>query len=103
MKPMIILPPDAMSDEHIQMLRDNDLCVVVSKEPDAIRFLDVPPPPSYDKITEASIELSRIVLDASGTHVDKNWLIQWWARKLLDAHPLRNADVKRVKRAKQNP
>lgn len=40
MKPIIILPPNTMTDENIQLLRDNDLCVVVAEDPAAVKFID---------------------------------------------------------------
>lgn len=60
MKPMIILPPDTMSNEDIQELRANGVCVVVSKDPAAVRFVDpLPAVTSRTEIEQAAIKLSR--------------------------------------------
>ena len=40
MKPMIILPPDVMDKENIDLLRENGICVVVAKDPAKVRFVD---------------------------------------------------------------
>lgn len=64
MKPIIILPPKLMSEEHIKLLRDNDLCVVVAEDPAKIRFLDpIPAQSQRGKIEQAAILLSKIVLN----------------------------------------
>lgn len=63
MKPIIILPPDAMADDQIQQLRDNGLCVVVAKDPSKVKFLDpIPSAAERTKIEDAAIQLSRKVL-----------------------------------------
>lgn len=64
MKPIIILPPDVMSDEHQKLLRDNGLCVVVASEPGKVKFVDpIPAASSRTKIEDACIKLSRILLN----------------------------------------
>lgn len=64
MKPIIILPPDAISDEDIKQLRENDLCVVVAKDPSAVKFVDpIPAMSSRTQIDRAAIALSRVVLN----------------------------------------
>ncbi len=40
MKPIIILLEGAMSDEDIKAIRDNDVCVVIAKDPALVRFVD---------------------------------------------------------------
>lgn len=63
MKPMMIIPPDTMSQEDIALLRENGVCVVVSKEPAALRFLDpLPVVSSRSQIEHAAIQLSRKLL-----------------------------------------
>lgn len=65
MKPIMILPPDTMSDEDIKSLRDNGLCVVISKDPARLKFLDpIPSMAGRTKIEDAAIALSRKVLDS---------------------------------------
>lgn len=63
MKPIMILPPGAMDDENVKLLRENDLCVVIAKEPAAVKFLDpIPAASSRTDIEEAAIQLSRRLL-----------------------------------------
>ncbi len=63
MKPIIILPPEVMAAEDIQMLRDNGLCVVVSADPAKVRFVDpLPAISSRTQIDNAAIALSRKIL-----------------------------------------
>lgn len=67
MKPIIILPPDTMSDENIAALRDNGICVVVAKNPAAVEFIDpIPSQSSRTQIEDAAIKLSRILLNKEG-------------------------------------
>lgn len=64
MRPIIILPPDTMSDADIKALRDNDLCVVVAKDPARVKFLDpIPAAAQRGKIEDAAIGLSRVLLN----------------------------------------
>ena len=66
MKPMMIIPPDTMSAEDIALLRENGVCVVVSKEPGALRFLDpLPVVSSRSQIEHAAIQLSRKLLGSN--------------------------------------
>jgi len=70
MKPIIILTPDSMSAEDIKMLRDNELCVVVSKNPAAVKFVDpIPAMSSRTQIEQAAINLSRKVLHGRWGHI----------------------------------
>lgn len=64
MKPIIILPTGSMSQEDIEQLRKNDLCVVVAKEPNLVKFVDpIPAVSQRTKIEDAAIRLSRKVLN----------------------------------------
>lgn len=64
MKPMIILPPNQMSEANIKLLRENGICVVVAKNPAAVRFVDpIPAASSRTQIEAAAIKLSRKVLN----------------------------------------
>lgn len=63
MKPIIILPPDAMSADDIKMLRDNGICVVVASNPNAVKFVDaIPAVSSRTTMEHAAIQLSRKLL-----------------------------------------
>lgn len=63
-KPIIILPPGAMSDANMKMLRDNELCVVVAKNPARVKFVDpIPSISSRTQIEDAAIKLSRKILN----------------------------------------
>lgn len=62
-KPMMIVPPDTMSEDDLKRLRENNICVVVSKDPSAVKFLDpIPAAASRTKIEDAAIQLSRRLL-----------------------------------------
>lgn len=64
MKPIIILPPKAMSDENIKLLRENEICVVVAEDPAAVKFIDpIPSMSSRTQVESAAIGLSRILLN----------------------------------------
>lgn len=73
MKPIIILPPDTMSDEDKKLLNENGLCVVVAKDPGAVRFVDpIPAISSRNEMEHAAIQLSRRILH--GQIGDSNFL-----------------------------
>lgn len=60
-RPVIILPPDEMSDQDIEKLNQNGFCVVVAKNPDQVRFMD-PPLQSYPAPERAALRLCRYVI-----------------------------------------
>lgn len=63
MKPMIILPPEEMTPEDISLLRENGICVVVSKNPQSVKFVDpLPVVSNRTQMEEAAIQLSRRLL-----------------------------------------
>lgn len=63
MKPMMIIPPGLMSDENIKLLRENEICVVVAKDPAKVKFVDpIPAAGQRTQMQDAAIKLSRIVL-----------------------------------------
>ena len=73
MKPMIILPPDTMSKEDIQTLRDNDMCVVEATDPTKVKFVDpIPVSSSRTQIESAAIQLSRRILQYDSTTWNEN-------------------------------
>lgn len=60
MKPMMIVPPDTLSAEDIEELRKNHVCVVVAKDPAAVKFVDpIPSISSRTEVENAAISLSR--------------------------------------------
>lgn len=63
MKPVIILPQKAMSDADIDIMRQNGICVVVAKDPAAVKFID-PLPALADRSgqEQAAVMLSRKIL-----------------------------------------
>lgn len=66
MKPMMIIPPETMSDVDIELLRANGICVVVAKDPSSMKFVDpIPSMAGRSKMEQAAIELSRRLLDRS--------------------------------------
>ena len=63
MKPMIILPPKAMSAADIEILRDNGLCVVVAANPATVKFVDpIPAASNRSHIEDVAIRFSRKIL-----------------------------------------
>ncbi len=66
MKPIIILPPDVMSEENIKLLRENDLCVVIAKDPCKVKFVDpIPAVSSRTQMETAALKLSRVLLNGA--------------------------------------
>ena len=64
MKPVLILQPKTMSDRDRKKIEDNGFCVVVSKDPASIKFLDpIPCKSSRTEIEQAAIALSRKCLN----------------------------------------
>jgi hypothetical protein len=64
MKPMIVVPPDVMDADNLKMLRDNDICVVVAKNPAQLHFMDpLPAASNRTQIENAAIQLSRRLLN----------------------------------------
>lgn len=62
MKPMIILPPDTMSEDNIKLLRENDICVVTATNPGQVKFVDpIPAASSQTQMERSAIRLSRIL------------------------------------------
>lgn len=63
MKPIIILPPETMSDKDVNVLRENGLCVVVATDPAKVKFVDpIPSVSSRTQMEDAAIRLSRRLL-----------------------------------------
>lgn len=63
MQPMIILPEGEMDADNIKLLRENGICVVVAKNPSAVKFVDpIPAVSNRTQIENAAIQLSRRLL-----------------------------------------
>lgn len=98
-QPIVILPPDKMSDEDVQRLRDNGICVVVCGDPDAVRFME-PPPGNYEAAELAAIELFRYVMQHNSSSCwERRQLAEIWAGILIRGTRLEKvATIKPVKR-----
>jgi len=95
MKPIIILPPNQMSEADIAELRKNDLCVVVAKDPAKVKFVDpIPAQSSRTQIEDAAIKLSRVLLNrqwgkwTNSPSLDHSDLSRIYASLLLVGTPL---------------
>ena len=67
MKPIIIMPEGVMDQANIDLLNANDICVVVAKEPQAVRFIDpLPAMSSRTQMESAAIQLCRKLLNGYG-------------------------------------
>lgn len=63
-KPILLIPPDCVSDDDVKRLNDNGMCTVVAKDPALIKFLDpIPSISSRTGIENAAIKLSRKLLN----------------------------------------
>jgi len=75
MKPIIVIPPNTISDRDITLLRENGLCVVKAKDPSKVKFIDpIPCQSSRTEMEDAAIKLSRRLLagDLVGADYRKN-------------------------------
>jgi|SRR6185369_4432542 len=100
MKPIIILPENSMSAEDIKILRDNELCVVVAKDPAKVRFTDpIPASSSRTEIENAAIKLSRKVLNPL-TWSDRDYaktFTAFFVEILLEGTPLGSGPTQKEK------
>lgn len=62
MKPTIIALPGSLSTKAIRLLNENGFCVVEAKNPEAIRFLEVPPVSNAAEQERAAVKLARMVI-----------------------------------------
>ncbi len=93
MKPMMILPPDAVSRDNIKQLRDNGICVVIAKDPTVIKFIEPPPfnyTSDYSQQEMAAIELSRRLLTSGGAddYWQKKNFTDLFVKILIEGSPL---------------
>jgi hypothetical protein len=64
MKPVLILPRDAMSEHDIDLLKENGFCVVIAKKPALVKFLDpIPAISSRTEIEAAAIRTTEHFLN----------------------------------------
>lgn len=78
-RPVIILPPDEMSEDDIGKLNNNGFCVVVAKHPDQVRFME-PPLQSYPAPERAALKLCRVIMASR----EKNVTLQDLTQRLCD-------------------
>ena len=89
MKPILILPPHAVSDDDIKKLNDNGLCTVVAKDPGAVKFLDpIPSTAQRGKIEQAAIELSRRILSNQANYANRTDILTTYVSILVAGTPL---------------
>jgi hypothetical protein len=63
---MIIIPPGQMAQSEIKLLRDNDICVVIAKNPEKLKFVDpIPAISQRGEIETAAIKFTRLMLNPS--------------------------------------
>jgi hypothetical protein len=95
MRPMMILPPHALSQADIKKLNDNGICTVVAKNPGALKFVDpIPSVLQRSKMEDAAIKLSRKILNRGHGPFDnygnasRKDLIQTYVELLVDGTSL---------------
>lgn len=106
MKPVMIVPPGVLSDADVQLLRENDLCVVVADDPSKVRFVDpIPAMSSRTEIENAAIQLSRKLLNGNG--FDQNGVIgqrgvaSLYVNLLVKGTPLQHGQTQAEKDAEE--
>lgn len=81
-----------MEDDQIEMLRENEICVVVAKDPAAIKFMDpIPSMSSRTQMEAAAIELSRRIMTGQTGRTFMGSTTQaaaMWAEILMEGNPL---------------
>lgn len=95
MRPMIIIPPDTMSEADIKELRANGICVVVATDPAKVKFVDpIPAASSRTEIENAAIKLSRKLLHRQWGHISNdntigvNTISRLYVECLIEGTPL---------------
>lgn len=100
MKPIIILPPHAMSKQDIKALNDNGICVVVAKEPEKVKFVDpIPAASSRNQIENAAIALSKRLLNGQLLEYQRGSITAAFVELLTIGTPLHKTfdDIKLMK------
>lgn len=91
MKPIIIIPPEIMSENDIKLLRENELCVVVATDPAKVRFLDpIPAASNRSNIERAAILMSRRLINGlwNGNVLHKSDFANLYVDLLIKGTPL---------------
>ncbi len=100
MKPMIIIPPGQMAQSEIKLLRDNDICVVVAKNPEKLKFVDpIPAISQRGEIETAAIKFTRLMLNPNmwnnaEAHWDKGDMAKMFTKYLIEGSSLDSRGTK---------
>lgn len=78
-KPIIVLPPDAMDKANIAMLRRNGICVVICQKPEQVRFVEAPIG-SQDRCERAAVSLFRHIASRTDAYCDRSKLLATFAK-----------------------
>lgn len=86
----MIIPPEVMSDEHMKILRENGICIVVASDPSKVKFVDpIPAISCRTQIEKAAIRMSRILINgawhdynASGV-ISRETVLRIWTDALV--------------------
>lgn len=99
-KPIVVLPPDAMDAANISMLRRNGICVVICQKPEAVRFVEAPIG-SQDRCERAAVNLFRHIAATKEGLLNRDKLMEKFARFTIagtDLEPVppvkKNAETK---------
>lgn len=66
MKPILVIPTNAMTPDSVMALRSNGICVVETEDPSKVKFLDpIPSAAERTRVEDAALSLSRKVLSTS--------------------------------------
>lgn len=91
-KPIIILETGMMTEEDMNRLRENGLCVVESATPDTVRFIE-PPAPGYDRMEKAAIQLFRRCMSRdSGWTISRTEMAEMWSVILMEGTPMQRPE-----------
>lgn len=83
---MIVLPPHAMSDKDVRLLRKNGICVVVAKDPSEVRFVDpIPASSNRTEMEAAAVAMTRKLLEWpwSATFATKEFISELYCKLLV--------------------
>ena len=100
-KPILILPPGAISKEDLAKLNENGICSVEAEDPSKIKFLDpIPSAGDRGKIENACILLSRRLLNwNSNFNITKADVSNFYIQALMDGTCLSDKPTQEEKEA----